>query len=352
MPMLHDAVKYDFGSDNYAGAHPAVLEAMVAANGGHVGSYGDDPYTARLQEVMKGHFGADARAFPVFNGTGANVIALQSMLPRWGAVVAPASAHINTDENAAPERIAGIKIVPRPSADGRLDPATIPSTRVDADDVHSVHPLAVSFSNTTELGSVHSVAQVREIVTKAKDAGLLVHCDGSRLANAAVAAGVSLGEITEGVDVISLGATKLGAVAVEAVVVRNPEAVVGLEMLRKIDLQLASKQRFLSAQLLALYEGEVWRENASNANAQAARLGEAVAALEGCSVLYPVEANAVFAVLPEGVADAVRERGWHFYDWGPAGIPGAVRMMTAWDTPAEAVESFVRDIKDCVAAAR
>ena len=345
--MLHDAARIHFGSDNYAGVHPAVLEGIAAANGGHVPGYGDDPYTERLQEVVRARFGEAARAYPVFNGTGANVVALQSMLPRWGAVVATASAHINTDENGAPERIGGVKILPVPAPDGRLDPGALAAKRVDPADVHAAHPLVASFSNTTELGTVHSPDQVRAIVAAAADAGMRVHCDGSRLANAAAATGATLGELTEGVSVLSLGATKLGALAAEAVVVLDPDAVDGIEQLVKIDLQLASKQRFLAAQLIALYEGEVWLDNARAANAAAARLGEGIDRIPGCELLAPVEANAAFVRMPEGLADRVREQGWKFYDWPPSGEAGAVRLMCAWDIPLDVVDAFV----DAVAAA-
>ena len=347
--MLHDAARIHFGSDNYAGAHPAVIDAIAAANGGHVPGYGADPYPERLQEVVRREFGAEAFALPVFNGTGANVVALQAMLPRWGAVVAPASAHINTDENAAPERVGGVKILPVPAPDGRLDPSLLAAKRVDPDDVHSAQPLVASFSNTTELGTVHSPDQVRGIVEAATAAGMRVHCDGSRLANAAAAVGASLGELTEGVAVISLGATKIGALAAEAVVVRDPAAVDGIHKLAKIDLQLASKQRFVSAQLLALYDGELWLDNARAANAAAARLGDAIERIPGCELLAPVEANAVFVRMPRDLADRVRAQGWTFYDWPPSGEAAAVRLMCAWDTPLGAVDEFAAAV---AAAAR
>ena len=346
--MIHDAQRIHFGSDNYAGVHPEVLEAIAAANGGHVAGYGDDPYTERLQAVIRDIFGQDAAAYPVFNGTGANVVSLQSMLPRWGAVAIAQSAHVNTDENAAPERIAGIKLLPTPTLDGRLNPEHLASMRADPTDVHTAQALVASFSNTTELGTVHSPAQVRAIVEAASGAGMRVHCDGSRLSNAAVAAGASLGEITEGVDVISLGATKIGALAVEAVVVRNPDAVAGIDFLRKIDLQLASKQRFLSAQLLAIFEGDLWQRNAKNANDSAAYLAEQLARIPGIEVVNEVEANAIFPIMPPGVADAVRERGWRFYDWLGTPREGVVRVMTAWDTTRDAIDAFLADIRDVV----
>lgn len=333
-----------FGSDNYAGAHPAVMAAVADANTHHVPGYGGDLVTARLEQVMRERFGADTEVFPVFNGTGANVVSLQSMLPRWGGAIVTETAHVNTDENAAPERIGGIKLLTQPTDDGRLNPGCIPAALTGVEVPHNTEPMVVSFSNSTELGTVHSLEQIRDITTTAHEHGLLVHCDGARLANAAAALGVELAEATEGVDVISLGGTKLGALGAELIVVRNSDATHGINQLRKIDLQLASKQRFLSAQLLALYEGDLWHELATTANTMAARLTAALEQLPGVSIPSKPEANAVVAVLPAGVADRVRELGWLFYDWPAAGIPGAVRLMTAWDTTTEAVDELVADI--------
>lgn len=340
--QLHDPHTAHFGSDNYAGVHPEVLAAIATANGGHVPGYGDDPYTEQLQRVMQRHFGEDARTYPVFNGTGANVLALQAVMPRWGGVVAAASAHINTDENGAPERVGGLKILPLPTTDGKLRPEDIAALPIDRENVHGAEPWALSFSNSTELGTVYSAAETSELVCAAKDRGLLIHLDGSRLANAAAATGASLGDLTRGVDVLSLGATKNGALAVEAVVVLNPLLTQGIEYLQKINMQLASKQRFLAAQLLALYDGDLWHRNASHANAQAQRLAAALREVPGCSVPVPVDANAVFAVLPEGVADRVRASGSRFYDWPH--IPGSVRLMTAWDTPDAAIDDVLNRI--------
>lgn len=346
---LHDREQIHFGSDNYAGVHPEVLAAISQANGGHVPGYGDDPYTARLQDVMRSLFGADAVTYPVFNGTGANVLALQAIMPRWGGIVTAASAHINTDENGAPERVAGLKILPMPTPDGKLRAADIEVLTVDRANVHGAEPWALSFSNSTELGTVYTPDEIRELTDAAKRQGLLVHLDGSRLSNAAAATGASFKELTHGVDVVSLGATKNGALAAEAVVVLRPEAAPGIEYLQKINLQLASKQRFLSAQLLACYEGDLWQRNATHANEQARLLAESLGSIPGCSIPVPVAANAVFAVLPDGVADRVREQGFRFYDWPP--IPGSVRFMTAWDTPTEAVHSLVDAIRDAITAA-
>lgn len=342
---LHDPAVYHFGSDNYAGTHPRVLEALTMANGGHVPSYGADPYTARLGEVIREQFGDRAEVYPVFNGTGANIVALQALTPRWGGVFTAASAHINTDEQAAPERLAGLKILSAPTTDGRLTPdmVTRAATATSPDDPHRAYPHVLSFSNSTEFGTVYSLEQTRELLDTARGHGMRIHLDGSRLANAAAATGSSLAELSEGADVISLGGTKIGGMIAEAVVVREPDAVAGIEIIRKYSMQLASKQRFIAAQLLALFEGDLWLENAQHANAQAQQLAARLRETPGCDVPLPVEANAVFAKLQPGVADAVRATGVSFHDW-PA-LPGVVRLMTAWDTPDEAIDRLIREIQ-------
>lgn len=348
---LHDPDHFHFGSDNYAGAHPRVLEALSRANGGHVPGYGDDPYTRRLGDVMRGLFGERAEAYPVFNGTGANVVALQALTPRWGGVLTAATAHIQTDEQGAAERVGSLKVLSAATADGRLTPADVhrAATATSVDDPHRTYPHVLSFSNSTEFGTIYSADRSRELVAAAEAHGMRSHLDGSRLANAAAATGASLAELSEGVDVISLGGTKIGGMIAEAIIVREPDAVDGIEFIRKYSMQLASKQRFIAAQLLALYDGELWLENAHHANAKAQVLADRLRDTEGCTVPLPVEANAVFARLPLGVADAVRARGITFYDWPT--IPGAVRLMTAWDTPDRAIDRLIGEIRRAIADA-
>lgn len=339
MTSLHDAARRGFASDNYAGVHPEVLAALADANGGHQISYGEDVYTARLTEVMSGHLGRDVEVFPVFNGTGANVLALASMLPPWGAVVCAETAHINTDENAAPERVAGLKLLTVPTPDGRLTPELVDLQAWGWGDEHRAQPLAVSITQTTELGTCYTPEQIAAICDHAHARGMRVHLDGARIANAAATLDLPLRAFTTdvGVDVLSFGGTKNGLLGAEAVVVLNPEASAGLPYLRKMDMQLASKMRFLSVQLVALLEGDLWLRSARHANAMARRLRDAVIDLPDVTVVRPVEANAVFAVLPPGVADRLRER-FRFYDWNPA--TGEVRWMCAFDTTEADVDAF------------
>ncbi len=297
---------------------------------------------------MASHFGAGVEVFPVFNGTGANVLSLQSMLPRWGGVVCAETAHINVDENGAPERVGGIKLMTVPTPDGKLTPELIDRQAHGFGDEHRAQPLVVSITQSTELGTLYTPDQIRAIADHAHRLGMTLHLDGSRISNAAAALGLPLAAFTTdvGVDVLSFGGTKNGLLAAEAVVVLNPDAVTGLTYLRKMNMQLASKMRFFSAQLIALLEGDLWLRSASHANAMAARLTAAVADLDGVTVARPTEANAVFAVLPRAVADVVRER-YTFYDWDAA--VGEVRWMCAWDTTTDDVDGFTQLLKETLA---
>jgi threonine aldolase len=328
--------------------HPEVLAAIAAANDGHQVSYGDDVYTARLQEVCARHFGAGVQAFPVFNGTGANVVGMLSMLPRWGAVVCAKTAHVHTDEGGAPEKVAGIKLLPVPTPDGKLTPQLIAEEAWGWGDEHRAQPLVVYITQSSELGTVYSPDEVRAIADYAHERGMRVFMDGARLSNAAAALNVPLRAFTTdaGVDVVTLGGTKNGALGAEAVVVLDAEASDGLRYLRKQQMQLASKMRFVSAQLIALLDGDLHLRNARHANAMAARLrsgleaGIADGTIRGIEFTQPTQANAVFAVLPPGIADRLRER-FRFYDWDAA--RREVRWVCSFDTQPEDVDAFIAE---------
>jgi threonine aldolase len=341
---LHDPSVRGFASDNYSGVHPEVLAALAAANEGHQVSYGEDEYTARLQEVLEDHFGPGIESFPVFNGTGANVLSLQSLLPRWGAVVCASTAHINMDENGAPERVGGIKLLHVPAPDGKLTPALIDREAWGWGDEHRAQPLAVSITQTTELGTCYTPEEVRAIADHAHSKGMRLHMDGARLANAAAHLQVPLRAFTRdaGVDILSFGGTKNGLLFGEVVVALNPEAAHGLVYLRKMNMQLASKMRFMSAQFIALLEGDLWLRSASHANAMAARLRAAVDTIDGVQPTQKTESNGVFAILPEGVADRLR-RSFRFYDWNEEARE--VRWMCSFDTTEEDIDAFAAAIR-------
>lgn len=351
MTTLHDMTKRGFASDNYAGAHPEMLAAIAAANGGHQIAYGEDIYTEHLQTVMAQHFGAGVLAVPVFNGTGANVLSLQSVLPRWGAVVCAETAHINTDENAAPERVGGLKLLTVPTPDGKLTPELVDRQAWGWGDEHRAQPLAVSITQTTELGTAYTPDEVRELAEHVHSKGMLLHVDGARIANAAASLGTPLADFTSaaGVDLLSFGGTKNGLLFGEAVVVMHPqsnEAAAALPYLRKLNMQLASKMRFVSAQLIALLESDLWLRSAQHANAMAARLAEGVRGMDGVQITQPVQANAVFAIVDRVVADQLRQ-AFRFYDWNPA--TGEVRWMCAFDTTESDVDAFVGELKRLLA---
>ncbi|MEU8360695.1 low specificity L-threonine aldolase [Nonomuraea sp. NPDC048882] len=339
MTPRHDPRLKAFASDNYAGVHPEILQAVAAANGGHQIAYGEDVYTEAMQEVFQRHFGQAARAWPVFNGTAANVVSLRSMTAQWEAVICAESAHINTDEGGAPEVAGGIKLLTVPTPDGKLTPELIDRQAWGFGDVHRAQPKVVSISNTTELGTVYTAAEIAAICAHAHDLGLLVHLDGSRLTNAAAALDVPLRALSTdaGVDVLSFGGTKIGLLYGEAVVVLNPDAATGVDYLRKTFMQLSSKMRFVSVQFEALLSGDLWLRNARRANAMARRLAEAVREIPGVELARPVEANAVFAVLPRDAAERLRKR-FRFYTWDES--TGEVRWMCAFDTTEEDVDAF------------
>jgi threonine aldolase len=346
---IHDPNVRGFASDNYSGIHPEVLSAIAAANDGHQVAYGEDDYTARLQQVMTGHFGDGVTAFPVFNGTGANVVGLQSMLPRWGAVIAAASAHINVDEGGAPERVAGIKLLTVPTTDGKLTPDLIDREAWGWGDEHRAQPLVVSITQSTELGTLYTADEIRAIADHVHARGMRLHMDGARISNAAAALDLPLRAFTRdaGVDVLSFGGTKNGAMLGEAIVVLDPAAADGLVFLRKLNMQLSSKMRFVSAQLVALLEGDLWLRNARHANAMAQRLRQGVesglqdGSIRGVSFSQPTQANGVFAVLPAGVADRLRQ-SFRFYDWDAA--RNEVRWMCSFDTTEADIDAFVAAI--------
>ena len=345
-----------FASDNYAGVHPEVMARMAEVNQGHQVAYGDDTETARFQEIVKELFGKNAVGFPVFNGTGANVIALQSAVKRWEAVICVESAHIHMDEGGAPEKMGGLKLWTVPSLDGKLSVDGLRSQLFDFGFVHRAQPGVVSITQTTEMGTVYQPEEVSALADVAHEHGLLLHMDGARLSNAAAALGKGFKEFTTdvGVDLVSLGGTKIGALAAEAVVVtditteRGAELASAMPFLRKTSMQLPSKMRFVSAQLNALFAdgAKVAMENAQIANSMAAKLYEGVLEIAGkhpeVSVPNRAEANAVFPILPGNVTKKIQE-DFRFYIWDQ--VTGQVRWMCSWDTTLEDVEGLLTSLR-------
>lgn len=336
-----------FASDNYAGVHPEVLAALEQVNTGHQVAYGDDEVTEKLRGTIRKHFGDNATVYPVFNGTGANVVALQSMCKPWEAVICAELAHVDADEGGAPEKVAGLKLWTVPTPDAKLTPSLLDRQAHGFGFVHRAQPAVVTITQSSELGTVYSIQELTALIEHAHELGLLVHMDGARVSNAAASLGVPLRAFTTdvGVDVLSLGGTKNGTMAAEAVVVidreRTPEVDSAVPFVRKTLMQLPSKMRFVSAQLLALYEGDLWLRNANHANAMAQVLAGELRAISGVQLTQPVNANAVFAVLPEIVTQRLQE-DWSFYTWDH--VTGEVRLMCSWNTTAEDISAFIADV--------
>jgi len=343
---------HDFASDNHAGAHPDVLAAISAANEGHAGSYGADPWTTRAADLLRDHFGGDSSSYLVFNGSGANVAALDVLTGPQEAVICTETAHMNVDECGAPERLAGTKLLTVATEHGKLSPADISRWEDKRGDEHHVQPRLVSITQATELGTVYTGEETRALADAAHDLGMLLHVDGARLANAAASLGADLATITTdaGVDAVSFGGTKNGLLFGEAVVFCRAGLGESFEFTRKQLTQLASKMRFTAAQFEALMDGDLWLRNASHANEMAARLAAAVRALEGVEVVHPVEANSVFARLDRAaidclLADLPGEDPFYIWDAGE----GIVRWMCSWDTTPDDVDSFASAVAAAVA---
>jgi threonine aldolase len=324
---------------------------MARANEGHAVSYGADRWTARALEILCSHFGERAQSLLVFNGSGANVVSIRAVCRPWEAVICAETAHVNVDEGGAPERIAGVKLLTVPTPDGKLTPDDVRARVQRVGDEHAVQARLVTITQSTEYGTRYSPEETRALADTAHELGLVLHMDGSRLSNAAAGLGCALAELTTdvGVDVLSLGGTKNGMVLGEAVVFLDPGLAGGAKYLRKQTLQLASKGRFLAAQFEAMFGSDLWRRNAAQANAMAARLAERLGEIPGVTITQQVQANGVFAVMPLQAADAVRAR-WPFYTWDET--KREERLMCSWDTTAEEVDALADALAEACGAVR
>lgn len=337
-----------FASDNFSGAHPEVMAALAAANAGHAPAYGEDRFTEACEASFRRHFGPEARAFLLFNGTAANVLALRAIARPGDAVICPASAHLNVDECGAPEAIAGVKLLTVETADGKLRPELVASRLERIGDVHAAQPRAIAISQASELGTVYRPEEVRALAEAAHERGMLLHVDGARLANAAASLDVPLRALgaDAGVDVLSFGGTKNGLLAADAVVFLSAGLGERFGFVRKQGMQLASKMRFLAVQLDALLGGDLWLRNARHANAMARRLAELLAGADGVEITQEVEANAVFATLPPAAIEPLRAAlpgELPFYVWDAE--RSEIRLMCSWDTAEEDLEAFAAALR-------
>lgn len=336
-----------FASDNYAPAHPEVLAALAAVNQGHQRAYGADEITAKLEAKFQELFGAATKSFLVWNGTGANVLALHSLLKPWEAVICSKWSHINVDEGGAPERIAGAKLIDLPSPDAKLTPSQVADAFIRVGDEHYAQPRVVSITQSTEYGTLYSVDEIKALAEVVHKNNSYLHLDGARLSNAAVALGKNFKEFTTdaGVDVVSFGGTKNGLINGEAVLYLNPELGDKVKHLRKSLMQLNSKMRYTAAQLLTLLTDDLWHKSATQANNMAQLLATEVSGIPGVEITQPVQVNAVFATVPKSVIDKVPTE-FPFYVWNEQ--TNEVRWMCAWDTTEADVKNFVAAIKRAI----
>jgi len=332
-----------FGSDNHAGVHPAVLAAIAAANKGDAIAYGDDEISSAAQARLCEAAGA-RRAYFVFNGTAANILGLSLLLRPYEAVICAESSHLNVDECGAAERLLGCKLLPVQSPDGKLTPALIESRLTGLGDEHRAQPRVVQIAQVTELGTCYSLVELKKISEYCRSHGLLMYIDGARLANAAAYLGCALADIAGHADVLSFGGTKNGALGVEAVLVMSDVVAEGGQYHRKQLLQLASKMRFLSAQVSALLDNDLWLQNARQANAMAQRLAAAISAEEGIRLAYPMQSNGVFAEL-DRERIALLQRDWNLHIWSEAANGRCVvRLMTAFDSTEQDIDELAEAI--------
>lgn len=338
--------KRSFASDNNAGVHPEVIEAIKAANDGHVIAYGSDPITARAMELFQKHFG-EVAVFFVFGGTGANVLGLKAITQSHNAIFCADTAHVNVDECGAPEKFTGCKLITIPTPDGKLRVEQIKPLLHGIGVEHHVQPRVITISQATEMGTVYTRDELKTLADFAHDNDLLLHVDGARLANAAVALDKTFKELTTdvGVDVLSFGGTKNGMMYGEAVVFFDKTRAADFKYIRKQGMHLPSKMRFISAQFEALLAGDLWRRGAAHANRMAHVLGSELAQVPKIKLTQPVESNGVFATIPKEYIPALQEK-YFFYVWDEA--ISEVRLMASFDTSEDDIRDFIDFVKQTV----
>jgi threonine aldolase len=340
-------MKKSFGSDNHSGVHPRILDAITQSNVGYTHSYGDDFYTNAAIDKFKEIFGNDIDVYFVLTGTGANVLSLQNFLKPYEAVVCAKSAHINVDECGAPEHFTGSKLLSVDTENGKITTELLDKAIFGVGDEHHVQPRIISVSQVTELGSIYSVQEIKDIVDFAHKRAMYVHLDGARLANAVVALGCSFADLTTntGIDILSFGATKNGAMLAESIVCFHPELSTGMKYLRKMGMQLYSKMRYSSTQWLTYLSDNLWYDNAKNANDMARYMYNKLVEIPEVKLTQKIEANALFAILDQEIIEPLREE-YYFYTWDE--FTGEIRLMCSYDTTKEDIDQFVEFLKNLI----
>lgn len=336
--------KRGFASDNNSGVHPNILEAMASVNYGHNIAYGDDPYTAEAVKLFRKEFGEHVEVFFVFIGSAANVLGIKAATQPHNAIICPDTAHIHVDECGAPERFTGCKMLTVSTPNGKLTPEMIKKHLHGFGFQHHAQPKVISITQATELGTVYTPSEIREIADFAHSYNMYLHMDGARIANAAVALGTDFRTFTTdvGVDILSFGGTKNGMMYGEAVVFFRPELAEDFMYTRKQGLQLSSKMRYISAQFIAYLSNNQWRRTAEHANRMAKMLANELSSIPQVQITQPVDINGVFAIVPKEIIPKLQNE-YFFYEWDEE--RSEVRWMTSWDTTEEDINGFVKTLK-------
>jgi threonine aldolase len=337
--MEKSTTRKGFASDNNAGVHPDILKEIESSNKGHVIGYGYDPYTTRAKELFKEQLGKDAEVFFVFTGTAANVLGLSAVTRPWNSIITASTAHIEQDECGAPEKFAGCKVLTVDTPDGKIRTNMLEKHMHGLDFEHHSQPKVISVTQSTEMGTVYTRDEIRELADFAHENGMFLHMDGARIANASVFLGLKFREFTTeaGVDVLSFGGTKNGMMFGEAICFLKPGLSENFKYIRKQGMQLASKMRFISAQYFAYFRNDLWRQNALHSNTMAEILAGKMRNLKNIQITQPVQSNGVYAIIPRHVAEIV-SKSYFFYSWNE--MTSEYRLMTSWDTTEEDIDGF------------
>lgn len=342
--MLDKIEKRGFASDNNAGIHPDILKEIAGSNGGHVTGYGSDLYTEQAQGLFKELLGNSTETYFVFTGTAANVLGLSGILRSWHSIITASTSHMEGDECGAPEKFIGCKVLVVDTPDGKVTPALIEKHMHGIDFEHHSQPKAVSITQCTEMGTVYTPSEIREIADYAHSGNMLLHMDGARIANASVSLNLPFKAFTTdaGVDILSFGGTKNGMMFGESICFLQPGLTSDFKYIRKQGMQLASKMRFISAQYIAYLKNDLWKANAANANAMAKLMGERLKDVDGITITQKIQSNGIFVIMPDKVAEEMRKH-YFFYPWDEK--RSEYRLMCSWDTKKEDIEDFVQLLK-------
>ena len=343
--MTETNIRRGFASDNNAGVHPEILNELRSVNAGHAIGYGADIYTEQAQKLFRENLGPDAEVFFVFTGTAANVLGVYGVTRSWNSVITANTAHLETDECGAPEKFTGCKVLTVETQDGKINPALIRKHLHGFDFEHHAQPKVISITQTTEMGTLYSVDEIRAIADLAHSMGLLLHMDGARLANASCSLDLPFRAFTTdaGVDVLSFGGTKNGMMFGEAVCFLRPGLSENFKYIRKQGMQLASKMRFISAQYIAYFRNDLWKKCASHSNAMARLLADNLRMISEVRITQDVQSNGVFLIMPHDIAERIMKK-YFFYPWNEE--ISEYRLMTSWDTTEEDIDDFVRLLRE------